>query len=570
MFLAIDHERVLSATTDLALFVNPYFFVYVLTLAASLTIMLLIASRRDRTSHLLFLGGVMLLLSNYATIASTSLSSTPYALLANTEPVHVGTTNYILGTGHLGQIHYSGWPLSFLLLAMFSKVLGYPDAGIPYVTFVLSTVLELLVMLTLYLLGNIFYGRGLKSVFLYYVCAFYFVGEMGGNLAGFSPQLFALPLLILYIILTYKSGSRPSRGYNALLLLLTFLITFSHLVTAIMLFCFLTSAFLLQKMTHSNTFRGLPAKISILCIALFAWLIYFVMFDFGAIFAPQTPSTWWYFLTRYLLSSAAGHGNPYFVTTTWYVALLKMYRTWINIIAFLSGVLGFLVFVRTERNARLRSLGMAIGFSFVGFAAFDIVFVRLFDNFWERIFSASYPFVTIFLLIALSLMASRIARSHTTLSLGPVVRKGVLGVIVCMLLVTSFLACNVSLTIGYSSSQFSTASFLSMHHEPDSTLGMSVEFLEILQFTDPGRKYWFDPIIYYDNNDIEFFVARLSQQPTLYRADVIARTDREVAFYYTAFGFPYNQFWQKVDYSLVSQAKYNRAFDSGSERIYAS
>jgi len=567
MFLAVDHRRVFSATADLDLFVNPYFSLYVLALAVSLTMMLLLARGRDRTSHLLFLGGVMLIMSNYATVASTSLSSaSPLALLAITEPIHVGTAKYMLAQGHLGEIHYYGWPQSFLFLAMLCNVLGFPDVGIPYVTFVLSTVLQLLLMLALYLLGNIFHGRGIVSVFLYYVCAFYFFTG-GGGLAGFSPQLFALPLFILYVVLAHKRSGQGSPSVNALLLLLTFAITFSHLVTSILLMCFLVAALLVKTITRSDAFGELSAKIAIVCIAIPAWLIYFASFDFSTIFAPQTASSFLYYLTRYVLSSAVGQGNPYSATVTWYVTALKFYRTWINIIALLTGVLGFLVFARTERKARLRNLGIAIGLSFVGFAVFDIVFVRLFDTFWERIFSLTYPFLMIFPLSLFVLMGSRKIRSHTTLSLGPVVRRGAIATAICILILMSFLASNVGLTIGYSSSEYSTAVFLSTCY-PNSTLGISHEFYQVLKFADPGRAYWFDPLIYHDEYDTKYFITRLSHQPSLYDASIVARTSREDAFYYAAFGIRYDEFWGKVDHSLVVQPDYDRVFDSASEHVY--
>jgi hypothetical protein len=568
MFLAVDHTRLLSARADLDLFVNPYFSIYVLALAVSLTMMLLLARGRDRVSHLLFLGGVMLLMSNYATVVSTSLSSaSPVELLTITEPIHAGTAKYILGQGHLAQIHYYGWPQSFLLLAMLSSVLGFPDAGIPYVTFALSTVLQLLLMLSLYLLGNIFHGRGLRSVFLYYVCAFYFVGLGGGGLSGFSPQLYALPLFVLYVVLAHRRSSQGSPSVNALLLLLTFAITFSHSVTSILLMCFLVSALVVKTITRSNTFGELSSKIAIVSIAIPAWFIYFVSFDFGSVLASQGSSDFLYFLTRYVLSSAAGHGNPYSASMVWYVALLKLYRTWINIFALLTGLVGFLFLVRTEGNVRLRNLGMAVGLSFVGFAGFDIVFVRLFDTFWERIFSLSYPFLTIFSLSVLSLMAWRRIRPHATLPFRPVVRRRVVGLAVCMLIVMSFLACNVSLTIGHASTEYSTANFLSMYRS-NAAVGISGQFYEVLKYVDPGRAYFFDLTLYHDAYDTEFFAAQLSKQPALYSANVIVRTNREVMFYYAAFGIPYGEFWGKVDYSLVTQGSYDRVFDSGSERIY--
>jgi hypothetical protein len=568
LFLAVDHGRVFSARADLDLFVSPYFSIYVLALAVSVAMMLLLAKTKDRTSHLLFLGGVMLIMSNYATVASTSLSTaSPLALLALTEPIHVGTAKYILAQGHLGEIHYYGWPQAFLFLAMLCSVLGFPDIGIAYATLVLSTVLQLLLMLTLYLLGNIFHGRGIVSVFLYYVCAFYFVAGGGGGLAGFSPQLFALPFFILYVVLTYKRPGQDSLSLNALLLLLTFVIAFSHLVTAILLTCFLLSAFLVQKITRSNTFGQLPTKILIIFIAILAWLVYFVSFDFSAVLTPQGTSSFLYFLTRFVLSSAAGQGNPYFAATTWYINLLKFYRTWINISALLTGALGFLVFVGTERNTRLRNLAVAIGFSFVGFATFDIVFVRLFDTFWERIFSLSYPFLMMFPLSLFGLMASRRIRSHTTLSLGRLARRGAIATAICMLIVMSFLASNVSLTIGYSSSEYETAVFLSSYY-PNSTLGISQQFYQILKFADPARAYWFDPLIYHDEYDTKYFTTRLLYEPSLYDASIVARTNREVAFYYAAFGMPYHEFWGKIDHSLAVQSGYDRVFDSTSEQIY--
>ena len=568
MFLAVDHGKVFSATADLDLFVNPYFSIYVLALALSLTMMLLLARGRDRVSHLLFLGGVMLIMSNYATVASTSLSSaSPLALLTITEPIHVGTAKYILAQGHLGEIHYYGWPQSFLLLAMLCSVLGFPEVGIPYATFVLSTVLQLLLMLALYLLGNIFHGRGIVSVFLYYVCAFYFVAGGGGGLSGFSPQLFALPLFILYVVLAHRRSGQGSPSVNALLLLLTFAITFSHVVTSILLMCFLVAALLVRTITRSDAFGELSAKIAIVCIAIPAWLIYFVSFDFNSVLGSQSSGDFLYFLTRYVLSSAAGRGNPYSTSMVWYVALLKLYRTWINIFALLTGLLGFLAFARTEGNVRVRNLGVAIGLSFVGFAVFDLVFVRLFDTFWERIFSLTYPFLMIFSLSLFVLVASRRIRSLAVPSVTHFGRRGTIGATMCVLIVMSFLASNVSLTIGYSSSAYDTATFVSRYY-PNSTLGISNQFYQILKFADPGKTYAFDPMIFHDEYDTQFFTRHLLQQPSLYDANIVVRTSREAAFFYAAFDIRYDEFWGRVDSFLVAQPDCDKVFDSGSEQIF--
>lgn len=567
MFLAVDYQKFFSASSDLDLFVNPYFPFYVSMVAASLALVLLLPTRkRQYVFDLFFLGGVMILMSGYATFLSTSLrSASPFALLAVTEPIHVATAKDILVHGHLavGEVFYHSWPLSFLLLAMLSGVLGIPVAGIPYVNFLLSTALQFLVLLCLYLLGKMFYGHGAITVFLYYVAAFYFFGGGGGTLAGFSPQLFAFPFIVLYIIVTYKGMKRGSVGINVLLLLFTFVIVFSNITSAAFLACFVSSTILVQRLAHSSIFGALAVRISVICVAVLAWLIYFVSFDFAQLFAPSTGGGFWSFLAQYALSSATGSGNPYLAVTVWYVALLKLYRTWVILLPMLAGILGFLFFVRTEKSPKLRYLAMAIGLSFAAFAVFDMVFLRVFENFWERIFSLGYPFLALFALTIL-----RTLRSHVPRSLRPFVGKKALGFSIFALILMSFLASNVSLTLGYSSSEFSTATFLSRHCS-DCVLGMSHQFYEILRFPDIEKRYSFDQTIFHSDYDMKFFTARLSEQPTFYDTGTIVRTNREVAFFYAAFGIQYSDFWGKIDYSLTTKPGFDRVFDSGSERIFS-
>ena len=565
MFLALDYQRFYSASADLDLFVNPYFLVYVLILAASLALVLFLPKKKRYTFDLFFLVAVMILMSGYATLLSTSLkSASPFVLIAVSEPLHVATAKDIVLHGHLAveKIFYHGWPLSFLLLATLSSVMGFPVAGIPYVNFLLSTALQFLVLLSLYLLGNMFYGRGVITAFLYYVTAFYFFGGTNGTLSGFSPQLFALPFLVLYIILTHKGMKRDSASISAVLLLLTFAIVLSNLTSAILLTCFISSTFLVQRLTHSNIFEAPTTRISIVCVAVLVWLIYFVSFDFAQIFAPHAGGAFWLYLAQYILSSATGSGNPHFAVNVWYVTLLKFYRTWVVLLAALAGVLGFLIFLRTEKNPRLRYLAMAIGFSFVSFAVFDMVFLSVFENFWERIFSLGFPFLLLF-----SLASLRILRSHMPRSLQPFLGKRALGFAVLALIVMSFLASNASLTIPYSSSEFSTATFLSRHCS-DCVLGMSHQFYEVLCFPDVEKQYRFDQTLFKSDYDIEFFTAWRSQHPTLYDAGIVVRTNREVAFFYTAFGIPYSDFWGKVDYSLTTEPGFDRVFDSGSESVF--
>ena len=558
VFLAVSYGGFFVASSNLDLYVNRSFWVYFVAVSAVLAF-LLSRANSGRPYHL-FLLGAMVFLMFYATPLSTYVQSqVPTSLLAFTEPIHVGTSRYILREGHLGgqDVHYYGWPLSFTLLAILSTVLGFDGNSIIFPTFLLGMVLQFLSMIAVYALGERFAGKGVLVTCVYYLAGFYFVRP------GFSPQAFGLPLVVLYIIIGL--GKRPTRSFDTrlVLVLLSFALVFGHIVSTILLFCFLLSMAIVQRITGKEIFEGLSSKILIVCCATLAWGAYFVSSSFGyslAVILGGGGSFFIDYLVRAVLSGAIGQGTP--GVAPWYVNFLKAYRVWINVLVGASALLGF-AFLARSTNGRVRGFAVSVGLALAVFSVFEVAFISLFENFWERIFSLSYPFAAMFSLVPIQEAMSR------SKSLGGVVgSKNTAAVLLCVIVALSFFSSEVSLTKGYSTSELNTSTFVSAF-DKEGSLGVLTDFYKLLMFSDAfSRAYVFDEILDHSIYDVGFFFSRQSEISTLYHANTIVRTNQEVASLYEGFGIGYGEFWGKVDHALNTHATYNRIFDSGSEQVF--
>ena len=137
-----------------------------------------------------------------------------------------------------------------------------------------------------------------------------------------------------------------------------------------------------------------------------------------------------------------------------------------------------------------------------------------------------------------------------------------------MVIALSFFSSQASLTKGYSASELYTSTFVSAF-DKGSSVGTLEAFYKLLIFYDAySRNYVFDEILYHPIYDVQFFLTKQSNQPTLYGASTIVRTSQEVAFFHAAFGMGYPDFWGKVDRALNSNATRNRMFDTGSEQVF--
>jgi len=485
------------------------------------------------------------------------------------EYFHLASARDIAVSGSVAETNLQyPWPGAYIGLAAFAVVVFGKSVDFLTVSFLYGMYLLAGVGVAVYLIGLRLRFNALYVCLFYLLSAFYFVGGRD----GFSPMEYSFPLVLLLIGFMLPGAKSRRWSLSVVFLVVSTAIVMSNAIASILLASFLFALYLSEAMSRHST-RDVLQQVVILGVSGLTWAIYYANFtpSLEGIGNPRMD------FLQYLLGSEIGVSSPIFsVPASPLLTFLRVYRVAISLFVGVTAVAGIYFSSRRRwKHLTLQTRTLLI-YALLSTAILVTIFWQLYENFWERPIHSSY-FVLILLstlcLVSLGeVILKRLRGVSAQRVLGAIGSRTSLSLFLCTLALLSFLAVQLPKDYPVHESNLRTSGFLI--HVPSSTqqiptLGIYPQVGKLVYYENPRLLYYTDQVWEESSEyDAEYFMRRLSANPDFYRADVIVRTDIEVAAWFSNFGLQPDRMWLQIDKNLAGDAGVARTYDSSTGQIW--